>query len=550
MTGGWHSIDWAVLGAYFACVAYVGWRAHGRQEDSADYFLGGRSLPWWAAAFSIVATETSAVTYVGVPASAYSDNWSILRLVAGFIIGRLFLAFFFVRVLYRGGWLTVYGYLAERFGARTRTVAALLFLAGRVIASGVRLYAGCLAFCVATAIDLDIAWVILLLGGFGTLLTWYGGVRTVVWTDVILGLTLIAGGLCAAGFLVAGIDGGLSGVFASSAFAEKTAVLARDVRGAIVFFDGFADDKALLIGLAFGFVLTLATHGTDQDVAQRMLTCRDSRSGSLSIIGSAVLIVPLFLLFLSIGTLLWFFHESGSATWPVPEAKNELFPLFIAHGLPPGVSGFVVAGLLAAALSSFTSALNALASTAIGDFWRPLVANRSEHHYLRAGKVATLILAALLLLAALGFIGTSENIFALSLQVFTYVYGALLGAFLLGVLSRRGSDGSVFAGMLVSVGIVVVLQLGSFLRDIEHAPDGIRRALGMIPPGVRELLVANLPDVAPGWWIIVGTLTCGAIGAIGRPMPSAAGQEAPAALTPRDSGAAFSTGGGSSDSSG
>src|SRR5690606_8341116 len=308
---------------------------------------------------------------------------------------------------------------------------------------------------------------------------------------------------------------------------SKTAIFARDDSGSLILFSGFDDDKALIAGLVFGFLLTLATHGTDQDIAQRMLTCRSSLGGKLSIAASAALIVPLFVLFLAIGTLLWFFHETSPGAWAPPssELMNEVFPLYVARGLPAGVSGLVVAGLLAAALSSFTSALNALASAAIGDFWRPLVRDRSERYYLRAGKIATLVLAALLLLTALSFIGTGKNIFKLSLHVFTYFHSALLGAFLLGLLTRRGRDGTVLAGMMVSVPLMLTLQLREFIIKPTDAPDAVNALIAHLPAGAIDLLKA-LPHIAPGWWLLLGTTVCAGIGALSSRSPRGFADEA------------------------
>lgn len=510
------AIDWAVVLAYFALVGAVGLRVAGRQQSTRDYFLGGRSLPWWAASLSIVATETSAVTFIGVPAAAFSGDWSLLQLVMGFVLGRLFLAFVFVAVFYRRDYLTVYGFLAQRFGERSRTTAAVFFLLGRLVASGVRLLAGCLAVQAATGLPLEVA--ILALGAFGSLFTWVGGIRAVVWTDVILGITLVGGGVVAAVWLLDGIPGGLSTVLSDPDLPTRTAI----VHGGVSLTDG----KSLLAGLVGGFVLTLATHGTDQDIAQRMLTCRSSRQGSMSVIGSAVLILPLFALFLAVGTLLWYYHRLGAPSHEVPATLNQLLPRFIVEELPRGLAGLVMAGLLAAALSSFTSALNALAATSVGDIYRPLRERGGpvpEERLLAVSRVVTIACGAALVLTALAFAGTEENIFDLAIKVFAYFYAALLGPFLLGILTRRGTDATVLGGMLISVPVVLVLQLREFVESPTTSPGAIRGLIESMPPESRAAILARIPDLASPYWLLAGTIVCMTVGAIRRSPPSRTG---------------------------
>jgi SSS family transporter len=467
--------DWAVVGAYFVAIALIALHVSPGQGSTRDYFLGGRSIPWWAAALSIIATETSAVTYIGTPRQAYEGDWSFLQLVLGFVIGRLFLAFFFVPVFYRHEIVTVYGYLEQRFGGAARTTAAVLFLLGRIIGSAVRLFAGCLALELALGISLE--WTIVALGAFGTLYTLAGGIRAVVWTDVLLGLTFIAGGVISAAYLLADMPGGVAGLLSDPDLPGKTRVfhLAWDL----------ARSDTLLAGIAGGFALTLATHGTDQDIVQRILTCRDARRGGLSLAGSAVMILPLMALFLAVGTLL-FFHGRGR---PAPGDLNQVFPSFIVTELPSGLRGLVMAGLLAASISSFTSVLNALASTIVADFYRPLRARllreATERHYVLVSRLATLASGIVLVVLAIAFEGSDANVLTVALQVLTYFYGALLGAFLLGIFTRRGTSTTVVVGMLASV------------------------------PAVLALAWQEKPFLAWPYWIIVGTAVTMAVGALG-----------------------------------
>jgi SSS family transporter len=507
--------DWAVVAVYFLAVAAVGILVSRGQRSTRDYFLGGRSLPWWAAALSIIATETSAVTIIGFPAAAFEHDWRLLQLFAGFVLGRVFLAAVFVRVFYRAEHVTVYGFLADRFGESARAVSAVLFLCGRVVASGVRLFAGALA--VEAATGLGTGKVIVALAAIGTVFTLLGGIRAVVWTDVILGLTFLLGGALSAVFLLDAIPGGLEAVFASPELAVKTRVFHLD--------RGIADSGGLVCGLIGGFVLTLATHGTDQDVAQRMIACRDSRSGGLSVLGSAALIVPLATLFLAVGTLLWFHTRLGSPGYEIPADLKELYPVFIVRALPVGLAGLVMAGLLAASLSSFTSVLNALAATTIGDFYRPLLSGgrtgrtgppRAEAHFVRASRIATLLWAAALVAVAAAFIGSQANLIELALKALNYFHGALLGAFLLGMLTGRGTSRSVVAGMLASVPVVLLLQLRQFVDAPGTAPGTLQGWIEGLSSGTREAIQTAVPDVAWPYWIVISTAVTLAVGALGR----------------------------------
>ncbi|MBN1443702.1 MAG: sodium/solute symporter [Planctomycetes bacterium] len=496
-------IDWSVIIVYLLGVGLVGYLVSGRQASTRDYFLGGRSLPWWAAALSIIATETSAVTFIGIPAKAFTGDWSVLQLVLGFVLGRIFLALVFVAVFYRSDYLTVYGFLEHRFGPKTRSASALFFILGRLVASGVRLYAACRAVHFATGIS--ISTVIIALGIFGILFTLVGGIRAVVWTDVILGLTFAAGAAVSIAFMVFSISGGLPAILSEPWLAEKLNVIRFS-------FDP-ADSSSLIAGILGGFVLTLATHGTDQDIAQRMLTCRDSRSGRLSVMGSAALILPVFILFLAVGTALFAYIRLAAGDLAWPERAEDKYLVFIVRDLPVGLSGFVMAGLLAAALSSFTSALNALASTSIGDFYRPLrLARRElpESHFLRASRAAMLLCGGALILSALAFIDSEENIFNLAIKVFGYFYGALLGPFLVGILTRRGTDGSTLAGMLCSLPVALLLQMREYAAAPHLAPAILRRLMEEMPRAARDA-IELVPEIAYPYWIIITTLVCGAV---------------------------------------
>lgn len=508
MRGGLTSLDGAVIGGYLLVVLGVGLHSARKGERSTQgFFLARSTLPWWAAALSIIAAETSAVTYIGTPRMAFEGDWSFLQLVMGFSLGRVFLAFFLIPILAEREILTLYGYFEQRFGGAARAVAAFLFVCGRTLGSAVRLYAGCLALEVATGFPLGTS--VLLLASFALLYTWLGGLRAVVWTDVLLGLGLLAGGLVSVSCLAVSLPPGQ--IFGNPEILAKTRIVHPGCN--------LGAPDTLVAGLLGGFFLTMGTHGTDQDVIQRVLACRGRRGGSLSILGSALFILPLMALFLCAGTLLHAHYRIHPPPYPLPENRDHLFPVFIVRQLPAGFAGLAMAGLLAAAVSSFASVINALAATAASDFYRPLrtaLGNRpSEREMFTFSKAATLAWGAILGGLALSFRGSSDNVLNLALKVLTYFYGALLGTFLLAAFTRRGNATSVVAGMIASVCAVMALQLQQFLADPKIAPAGARAALDLLPEGWACWIRNGIPQIAWPYWIVLGTAVAFAIGALG-----------------------------------
>ncbi len=518
--GGLSAPDWALVAAYLGAVLFFGLRAGGRQRSTRDYFLGDRSLPFWAVALSILATETSAATYVGTPGSAYRQGWQYLQMVLGFVLARLFIAFYFIRVYYRAEVITVYGYLKQRFGEPVRATAAILFLFGRVIGSGVRLYAACLALQVAAGFGGERALVltIAVLGLLALAYTLLGGIRAVVWTECILGTTLLFGGALAVGFLLARMPGGIAAMTALPEFGEKVRIFEFAPAAGTAWPEWLRTTRSFWVGLGGGFVLNLATHGTDQDIVQRMLTCSDWKKGGLSLVSSAALILPLNVLFLAVGSLLYFYHRLRPESVPGGVTNpDDYFLLFVVREMPRGMAGLVLAGLLAAAVSSHTSVLNALASTSIADFYRPhLVRNAGEAHYLAASRAFTAFWGVVLILVAACFIGSGQNVLETALRTLTYFYGSLLGTFLLGIFTRRGNSASATTGMLFAVPVVLLFQARDFLEKPELAPSAARAVLGALPEALRDAVRAGVPHLAWPLWIVVGTAISFAIGALGR----------------------------------
>ena len=440
------SLDAIVLVAYLAGItAWGAWLGRG-QKGGADYFLGGRSLPWGAVLLSVVATETSTLTFLSIPGVAYVGSLVFLQLTLGYVAGRIVVALVLLPSYYRGEISTAYALLEARFGTATRRVASAIFMLTRLLADSVRLFATAIPLALITGWPYPVS--ILVIATLTVIYTYCGGIRAVVWVDSVqMGLYLL-GAAIAVAVIQSQVPGGWSEVLASATIAGKLQV--------VEFSWSLSAPYTLLAGLVGGAVFTMASHGTDQIIVQRLLTCRNLRDSQKALIGSGFAVVGQFLLFLIVGIGLWSFY-GGQAF----ERTDEIFARFIIDELPAGVTGLLIACVFAAAMSSLSSSVNALASSTAYDYWAPLVgASDDEQRILNAGKVFTLGWGALLALGAIIFIPLSRHTSAVevALGVAAVVYGGLLGAFALGMLKRGPSQPGVIAGIGLGIGSILALQ--------------------------------------------------------------------------------------------
>lgn len=473
-------LDYVVLGLYLAVVAGIGiWAGRG-QKSTEDYFLGSRRIPWWAAGLSIIATETSALTFLGAPTQSLFGDWTYLQLAFGSVAARFVVAGVLIPAYYRARVFTVYGYLEGRFGVWTKNAAGILFFVGRSLGSGVRLFGAAIAM-VTLVPDLSFPLVIALLAFVAVLYTIIGGIKSVIWTDVLQGLLLLGGGVCALLFLLGGFEEGLGNAIERLSVARPGAV------SKLRWLNLDLDPKqayTLLGGIVGSMFLTMATHGTDQDMIQRALTCKGERGGMQSLWLSAALNIPIVLLFLAIGTALWaqYGGDAGVASrlselanrYGVQESKarETVFLAYVLDSLPAGIKGLIFAGLFAAAMSSLDSAISALASTAVKNFWQPYVQpHREERHYLRVsrgmavGFGLVLVVIALVVWAAETGGGAREGfgILMLGLKVLTWIFPPLLGVFLVGVLTPRGRDAGNLLAILVGIVFLLMVEFWQHL---------------------------------------------------------------------------------------
>ncbi len=451
MSGAPRALDLAVIVVYLAAVTVWGaWLGRG-QTGGRDYFLGRRSLPWGAVMLSVVATETSTLTFLSIPGVAYLGGLGFLQLTFGYLIGRIAVAAALLPAYYRGELATAYQLLESRFGLGTRRFTSGIFMLTRLLADSVRLFATAIPLALVTGWPYPIS--IAVIGLLTVVYTYLGGIKAVIWVDAVqMGLYLI-GAVAAAVALQNLVPGGWTAVFSAAGEAGK-----------LVPFD-FSLDASLpytfWAGLFGGAFLSAASHGTDQLIVQRLLTCKDLRASQRALVASGVAVIIQFALFLAIGLGLWALYGGQ-----VFDRADEIFARFIVEELPPGLTGLLVAGIFAAAMSSLSSSINSLASASAYDFWAPARGKVADDaKTLRVGKAFTLLWSALLIAGALLFIPLSRGTTAVevALGIASLVYGGLLGAFALALFvpAARGRD----AVVAIAVGVLAMVALWSFGRS-------------------------------------------------------------------------------------
>ncbi|MGB5303313.1 MAG: sodium:solute symporter [Gemmatimonadota bacterium] len=438
-------IDWAVVLAYFAGTIWLGSRLGRGQRDLEDYFLAGRRTPWLAASLSIVGTETSTLTFVGVPAIAFTGNLGFLQVAAGYVLGRLLVAWWLVPAYFEGRIHTAYELLAHRFGDRVRRFSSGVFLVSRVLADGVRLFATALVLQALLPMPLPVA--ILLVTGVTLYYTMRGGLRAVIWNDAVQLVVYVGGAVIAAWILLQSLPGGWAG-----------ALPGLEAAGKLTVFDfGWSWERPYTFwaGILGGAVLTMATHGTDQMFVQRLLACRSAADARKAVVMSGVLVFGQMALFLLIGSLLFAFYAEFPPATPF-ESADQVFPRFIATELPVGLGGLVIAAVFAAAMSTLSSSMSSLASASTFDFGRGLA--RSDESALRASRVLTAGWA--VARAAVAVLARAwGSVLEAGLTITSITFGPVLGVFGLAVAGRSIRE----TGVLGAMGVGLAAAAGAHL---------------------------------------------------------------------------------------
>jgi solute:Na+ symporter, SSS family len=521
------TIDIIVLCLYFSGIVGIGLWAGRRNRTLGEFALGGRSIPWWAVLASIIAAETSAATFLGAPTEGFKTRSFIYgQLAIGTVLARVIIAFTFIRPYYRYGVQSIYEFLDIRFGPMTKNLASGLFLGTRVLMIGARIYLGGVIIKVLwqylfpnTPIDLWIYfWGILFVTVLTTLYTTVGGIKAVVWTDMIQACLMVSSVGIAIWLIISHIPGG-------------AATISHELGGIPPFFQiGFdptngwgkalknllEEPYTIASALIASTFLTMSTHGTDQDMVQRMLTATDFRKSQLSLILSGLADLPIATGFLLVGILLSVYYKVRPDS-QLPAADNEIFAYYIVTQMPSGLRGLIVAGVFATMMGSTSAALNALATSFTKDFFLPYFPHRdSPGTAIWAARMATVVFAGLILLVAMATAAAvmtdpKLTIIAIVFQIAGYTYGALLGVFLVGMLTkRRGSDPTNIVAMLLA--IVSVLVAGRVkLPAIDLVSLVSHAQLHWIDWNLGGWLPAGWPAIAGPWWVFIGCVVCFAV---------------------------------------
>ncbi len=447
---GLNRIDFAIIALYLAGITLFGLRFRKRHRSLRDYFLASRDIPWWAIALSIVAAETSTLTIISIPGLAYDTNFTFLQVVMGYLVGRIVISLVLLPHYFRGDLYTAYELIERRFGRGLRSLTAGLFLLTRAAAEGVRVYA--VSIVVAIALGTGQVASIAIITALTLIYTFEGGLAAVIWTDVVQTAIYVGGTLVGLATIVHLVPGGWPAIHAAAAAAGKLQVfdLSAKLWAPYTFWSG-------VIGGAF---FTVASHGTDQLIVQRLLAARGRRESATALIASGVAVLFQFALFLTVGVMLWTYYRVPSAALG---RADRIYPTFIVTRMPHGISGLLVAAILAAAMSNLSAALNSLSSSTIMDFYVRLRPASDEKHRMRVARMATFLWALVLFVLAVIALHKAGRVVEVGLQIASVAYGALLGAFLLGLLTRRANQVGAMAGMVCGFGAELYLWLDTRL---------------------------------------------------------------------------------------
>jgi len=459
---GFNALDYTVLLAYLAGITVFGTLFRRTQRTVRDYFIGARRTHWIVISLSIVATETSTLTLIGVPALAYATyahpeeggTLTYLQVVLGYIVARVLVSILFIPAYFKGNLVTAYELLNQRFGPRAKHFTASLFLLMRSLSEGVRLFATSLVVAAVIGASLPNLpnlwfWSIIIVGVLTLVYTYEGGMAAVIWTDLIQFVIYVVGSLLAGYELLRLIPGGWQTVATVGTEAGKFQVLSFAWNPSLPF--------TFWAGLLGGTCLTMASHGTDQLLVQRLFTCRSQRDSQKALVASGFIVLLQFAFFLVVGIMLFAYYRFHPV--PVMATNDEVFPKFIVQNLPHGISGLVIAAILAAAMSTLSGALNSMSSTTVFDFYKPLVAGESpDSHLLVISRWCTAVWGIVLIVIAI-IARDWGSVFTAGLSISSIVWGPMLGAFLLGVLTKRTNQAGVMTGIGVSLAVMLIVKL-------------------------------------------------------------------------------------------
>ncbi|MDQ6886260.1 MAG: sodium:solute symporter [Gemmatimonadota bacterium] len=506
MTRTFTLLDVIVLLVYLAGTTTLGMWVGRRQKNAKDYFVADRAIPWWAVLFSVVASETSALTFISTPGLSYGNpptagNLGFLQVVAGYVVGRFVVAYTLLPRYYQGELVTAYALLERRFGLASRRFTSIVFMATRALADSVRVFATAIPVALIIspsvhnkAMVMPIA--IVVLGALTVIYTYRGGMKAVVWTELLQAGVYIFGGIAALVLLGRAVPGGWSAILGTASAAGKLRALDT--------YSGFDRPHTIFAGVIGGAFLSMASHGADQLIVQRLLSSRSLRDAQRAIIGSGFVVFAQFTLFLMIGIGLWAFYQGRPFA-----ATDTIFPTFIIQQMPPGLVGLIVAAIVAATMSTHSGAINSLAAAATHDIYLPLTKRSPDDpRTLRTGKLLALAWGTVLTLGALLFKAQGTPVVVVALSIASFTYGGLLGGFFLGIFWRRAIQRDALTGMSVGIAAMAFVV---FAKQISAAVPVLAGSL------------APLGRIAWPWYVLIGTtitLLVGVLSSFTHPAPA------------------------------
>lgn len=470
------ALDYAIIILYLIGITAFGKIIGGRQKTVKDYFVGKKEVPWWVISFSIVAAETSTLTFISIPGLAYLTNLNFLQLTFGYLIGRIIVAQYFLPAYYKGELSTAYSYLQNRFGNKTRSLASVTFLFTRTASDGVRLFAT--AIPLYLMLDISPIVAIIIIAAVALLYTFTGGVKGVIWVDAIQMFIYIGGAILAGIFLINSISGNIVDILSSENISSKLSIVNLGFDKGLSGF--FSQPYTLLSGLIGGAFLSMSSHGTDQLIVQRLLATKNLAESKKALVTTGVIIIFQFALFLVVGVLLYAYYGSMDIK------SDEVFPKFIIEVLPSGVKGIIIAGLFAAALSTLAGSITSLSSSVMLDLYLPFKKSIDEKKNLLISKMLTIFWAVMLIFSAFIFMESSKAVVELALSIASFTYGGLLGTFLLGLSNKKIKQNHAIIGFIsaiivmsfviifkivawtwfILIGVCVTLLIGNLLEII------------------------------------------------------------------------------------
>lgn len=493
-----HVIDWIIVVVFLSLLTTIGFMFSRKNKDVKDYFLGGRSMPTWLVAFAAVGTSISAGTFVGAPQIAFDGNFTYLLLSVGAIFGGLMAAYIILPALYKANTITIYGYLGNRFGGGAKTATSVMFLIGQLLTSGSRLFIAAIAVSVMLYNDIhfdNLIASILILGLVSTIYTMAGGIKGLIYIDTLQILLVIGTGLVAIWLLVDSIPapmGDVVNALENSVDGDKLKVI-----------DGswsFSEPYNLIGALIACAIFKFAQYSTDQEFVQRQLTCKNVKEAAVSLVWSQVISLPVVLIFMIIGSLLYIFYACPEVMGGVAHLEGEVledsrqvFPQYMFNHMPVGILGLMVVGLLAAALSSFNSAINSMTSSLFSDIYLPWKKSRGKvdgkESQLKESRIFVvgmgIVLTLFAVISAMMQGAGGQNLVDFSLGVMTFSYSGMIGIFLCAVLTKRGNVRSVIWALITGFVVVIFLQPG-----IENCWS--------VPVFGHPL------NIAWPWWVVIG----------------------------------------------